>query len=161
MKKGRHSLYEKKSQSNRGIGVAINENVLYSARGGDTMNASDAFQEQLQLLMRAQKENIQNPLLCHGIVHIFMDTFDAGQDALREYMRQHQLKEVARGTPKELLMEAYERILSVQEETWLHMLQDRYHPENTERIQHKARRVLNEYIPAFVELQKFIVSQKK
>ncbi len=124
------------------------------------MKANNVFQERLQLLLEIQEENIQNPLLCHGIVHVFMDTFDAGQAALREYMRQHQIKEAARGTPKELLMEAYERILSVPEETWLHMLQDRYHPEHAEEIQHKARRVLDEYIPAFVALQNFIVSQK-
>lgn len=114
------------------------------------------FNEQLQLLVEAQQEKVLSPLLCHGIVHVFMDTFDAGQAALREYLLQHQLEEEARGTPKELLMDAYERILSVPEEIWLHMLQDRYHPILEESIWHKACRVLYEYIPAFKVLQQFI-----
>lgn len=122
------------------------------------MNAMKTFTEQLDVLVKAKLQLSENAVIWHGIVHLFMDVFDAGQEALRDYMQQHQLDESAKGTPKELLMDAYERIVAVPEETWLHMLQDRYHPDHTEPVCQKAERVCCEYIPAFVALRNFMTA---
>lgn len=122
------------------------------------MNAMNVFTEELDVLVKAGQQCSEDAVICHGIVHLFMDAFDAGQEALRDYMRQHQSEESAKGTPKELLMDTYERVIAVPEETWLHMLQDRYHPDHTEPICQKAERVCREYIPAFVALRNFMAA---
>ena len=108
------------------------------------MNTLELFNKKLQVLIEIQPEKMRDILLCHGIIHVFAETFDAGQLALRDYFMRHQLEEEAKGTPKELVMDAYERILEVSEDTWIQMLCDRYHPDISENVLQRAQRILNE-----------------
>lgn len=95
------------------------------------------------------KEDLSNVFILHGIVHWFMDEFDLGQQVFRDFLSEEHPSLAISLTPKELILDAYERYLFVDESVWLSMLRDRYHPDCAEPVEEKVRRIIHCYVPAF------------
>ena len=93
------------------------------------MNVYEIFCKKLELLEKAEQADLTNELIQHGIVHVFAAVFDAGQDVFRQRLQEDGMPDALTDTPKELLMDAYEAYLFVDEDVWLSMLRDRYHPD--------------------------------
>lgn len=92
------------------------------------MKTFELFSQGLKDFSGLKKEDLSNVFVLHGIVHWFMDEFDLGQQVFRECLENKDPDLAISLTPKELLLDAYERYLFVSESTWLSMLKDRYHP---------------------------------
>lgn len=102
------------------------------------MKTFELFSQGLKDFSGLKKEDLSNVFVLHGIVHWFMDEFDLGQQVFRECLENKDPDLAISLTPKELLLDAYERYLFVSESTWLSMLKDRYHPDCCEPVEEKS-----------------------
>lgn len=118
-------------------------------KGGESMKTIDLFSQGLNDFSSLQKEDLSNVFILHGIVHWFMDEFDLGQQVFRDYLSESNPSLAISLTPKELILDAYERYLFVDESVWLSMLKDRYRPDCTEPVEAKVERITRYYVPAF------------
>ncbi len=57
----------------------------------------------------------------------------------------------AMGSPKEVIAEAYEQYLFVDESLWLAMIRERFGSEDALDV--RVRRILDSYVPALTQLQ--------
>ena len=88
------------------------------------MNTLDVFLQRLQILAAAKQEDLQNLSIQHGIVHMFQEQFHLGIALLQDALREDGKGMEAMGAPKEIIMAAYEEYIFIEEDVWLHMLQD-------------------------------------
>ena len=79
------------------------------------MKTIDLFSQGLNDFSSLQKEDLSNVFILHGIVHWFMDEFDLGQQVFRDYLSESNPSLAISLTPKELILDAYERHLFVDE----------------------------------------------
>ena len=114
------------------------------------MKSFELFSQGLKDFSRLKKEDLSN-------VHWFMDEFDLGQQVFRDCLEKENSEFAITLTPKELLLDAYERYLFVSESTWLAMLEDRYYPDCCEPVEEKVRRIIRFYVPAFQAMEKEII----
>lgn len=121
------------------------------------MKSFELFSQGLKDFSRLKKEDLSNVFVLHGIVHWFMDEFDLGQQVFRDCLEKENSEFAITLTPKELLLDAYERYLFVSESTWLAMLEDRYCPDCCEPVEEKVRRIIRFYVPAFQAMEKEII----
>lgn len=121
------------------------------------MKTFELFSQGLKDFSGLKKEDLSNVFVLYGIVHWFMDEFDLGQQVFRECLENKDPDLAISLTPKELLLDAYERYLFVSESTWLSMLKDRYHPDCCEPVEEKVRRIIRYYVPAFQTMEKELV----
>lgn len=121
------------------------------------MKSFELFSQGLKDFSRLKKEDLSNVFVLHGIVHWFMDEFDLGQQVFRDCIEKENSEFAITLTPKELLLDAYERYLFVSESTWLAMLEDRYYPDCCEPVEEKVRRIIRFYVPAFQAMEKEII----
>ncbi|WP_298588106.1 nucleotidyltransferase substrate binding protein [uncultured Megasphaera sp.] len=115
------------------------------------MDWQDNFREHIQLLQQAGEADLTNPFVCHGIVHIFQETFDLGLMAFREALKRDGQGMAAMGSAKELIAAAYEQYLFVDEDIWLAMFRDRHGSQDA--IDAQVGRILEEYGQALESLQ--------
>lgn len=113
------------------------------------MKTMTVFLEHLALLQSATKENLQNPFIQHGIIHVFMEQFDLAICVFQEALRQSGQGLAAMGSPKEVIMAAYEEYLFVDEDTWLHMLRDYQGLSREDDLKPVILRILMQYVPAW------------
>ena len=118
------------------------------------MNTLDVFLQRLQILAAAKQEDLQNLFIQHGIVHMFQEQFHLGIALLQDALREDGKGMEAMGAPKEIIMAAYEEYVFIEEDGWLHMMQDcRQTPQETE-LKPLVMRILMQYIPALQQVAK-------
>ncbi|WP_308590486.1 HI0074 family nucleotidyltransferase substrate-binding subunit [uncultured Megasphaera sp.] len=108
------------------------------------------YQTHLQLLQQAKEQDLSNPFICHGIIHLFQEQFDLALDILRDHLKREGKGMAAMGSAKELIAEAYENYLYIDEDCWLAMLKDRRGSRDEVGIQ--VQRILDTYLEAFAAL---------
>ncbi|MFV0618673.1 nucleotidyltransferase substrate binding protein [Megasphaera sp. WILCCON 0056] len=114
------------------------------------MDWQDNFREHIQLLQQAREADLTDPFVCHGIVHIFQETFDLGLMAFREALKRDGQGMAAMGSAKELIAAAYEQFLFVDEDIWLAMLRDRHGSQDA--VETQVGRILGTYQDALAAL---------
>ncbi|MGN0947008.1 MAG: nucleotidyltransferase substrate binding protein [Megasphaera sp.] len=114
------------------------------------MDWQDNFREHIQLLRQAREADLTDPFVCHGIVHIFQETFDLGLMAFREALKRDGQGMAAMGSAKELIAAAYEQFLFVDEDIWLAMLRDRHGSQDA--VETQVGRILGTYQDALAAL---------
>lgn len=118
------------------------------------MNTLDVFLQRLQILAAAKQEDLQNLFIQYGIVHMFQEQFHLGIALLQDALREDGKGMEAMGAPKEIIMAAYEEYVFIEEDVWLHMMQDcRQTPQETE-LKPLVMRILMQYIPALQQVAK-------
>lgn len=115
------------------------------------MTERQAFTAQLQLLQQAEQQDLSNLFILHGIVHLYQGVFDLGLTVFRDALKRDGYGMSAMGSPKEIIAEAYEQYLFVDESIWLSMLRERY--GSTDSLDVQVRRILDSYVPALTQLQ--------
>lgn len=112
------------------------------------MTALEEFISHFTVFSQAEAEDMESVFIQHGVVHLFMEQFDLGCRVFQECLCRDGHGTAAMGSPREIIMAAYEAYLFVDEDSWLDMLRDRYETgmlEGYERVQ----RIVKRYIPAF------------
>lgn len=112
------------------------------------MTALEEFICHFAVFSQAEAEDMGNVFIRHGVIHLFMEQFDLGCRVFQECLCRDGHGTAAMGSPREIIMAAYEAYLFVDEDVWLAMLRDRYETvsvKGTARVQ----RIVEYYIPAF------------
>ena len=123
------------------------------------MKKFDQYVRYLQVLCRAEQEDVTNEFIVSGIIDKFYIQFELGWKVLKELLRYEGANQAATGSPREIIKTAYVYFDFMEESIWLEMLRDRNdttHIYNEEAAQQLVERILHQYIGVFVSLEQQI-----
>lgn len=124
------------------------------------MKKFENYLSNLAVLEKADKEDLENEFILSGIIDKFFLQFELGWKVLKELLK-YEGKAVANtGSPREIIKAAYAVYDFMDEETWLSMLRDRNdmaHVYDEEAAKRLVKKILEEYIPTFVQLKDSLV----
>lgn len=123
------------------------------------MKKFDQYVRHLQVLCRAEQEDVTNEFIVSGIIDKFYIQFELGWKVLKELLRYEGANQAATGSPREIIKTAYAYFHFMEEDVWLEMLRDRNdttHIYNEEAAQQLVERILHQYIGVFVLLEQQI-----
>ena len=123
------------------------------------MKKFDQYVRYLQVLCRAEQEDVTNEFIVSGIIDKFYIQFELGWKVLKELLRYEGANQAAMGSPREIIKTAYVDFDFMEESIWLEMLRDRNdttHIYNEEAAQQLVERILHQYIGVFVSLEQQI-----
>lgn len=123
------------------------------------MKKFDQYSRHLQVLCRAEQEDITNEFIISGIIDKFYIQFELGWKVLKELLRYEGANQAATGSPREIIKTAYAYFDFIEENIWLEMLRDRNdttHIYNEEAAQKLVEKILHRYIAVFVTLEQHI-----
>ena len=123
------------------------------------MKKFDQYSRHLQVLCRAEQEDITNEFIISGIIDKFYIQFEFGWKVLKELLRYEGANQAATGSPREIIKTAYAYFDFIEENIWLEMLRDRNdttHIYNEEAAQKLVEKILHRYIAVFVTLEQHI-----
>ena len=123
------------------------------------MKKFDQYSRNLQVICRAEQEDITNEFIISGIIDKFYIQFELGWKVLKELLRYEGANQAATGSPREIIKTAYAYFDFIEENIWLEMLRDRNdttHIYNEEAAQKLVEKILHRYIAVFVTLEQHI-----
>ena len=123
------------------------------------MKKFDNYCQNLNVLSKAEAEDLENEFILSGIIDKFFLQFELGWKVLKELMRYEGRSIANSGSPREIIKAAYTIYDFLEEETWLAMLRarnDLTHIYDGEAAQAMVSEILRAYIPAFRKLQEGI-----
>lgn len=123
------------------------------------MKKFDHYSRHLQVLCRAERQDITNEFIVSGIIYKFYIQFELGWKVLKELLRYEGANQAATGSPREIIKTAYAYFDFIEENIWLEMLRDRNdttHIYNEEAAQKLVEKILHRYIAVFVTLEQHI-----
>ena len=128
------------------------------------MKKFENYVANLNVLRRANEENLENDFIIGGIIDKFFLQFELGWKVLKELLKYEGCAVGNSGSPREIIKESYKMYAYIEEEVWLAMLRDRNdltHIYDGTQAKKLVEKILEKYIPAFVELQNNIEEQYK
>lgn len=123
------------------------------------MKKFDQYVRYLQVLCRAEQEDVTNEFIVSGIIDKFYIQFELGGKVLKELLRYEGANQAATGSPREIIKTAYAYFHFMEEDVWLEMLRDRNDATyiyNEEAAQQLVEKILHQYIGVFVSLEQQI-----
>ena len=120
------------------------------------MKKFENYSLNLNVLSKAEKEDLENEFIISGIIDKFFIQFELGWKVLKDLMRYEGRSIANTGSPREIIKAAYSVYDFIEEDVWLSMLRAR---NDMTRIYDKnaakemVNKILNEYIPAFIKLK--------
>lgn len=123
------------------------------------MKKFEQYSRHLQVLCRAERQDITNEFIVSGIIYKFYIQFEFGWKVLKELLRYEGANQAATGSPREIIKTAYAYFDFIEENIWLEMLRDRNdttHIYNEEAAQKLVEKILHRYIAVFVTLEQHI-----
>lgn len=128
------------------------------------MKKFDNFISNLEILQKAENEDLKNEFIISGIIDKFFIQFELSWKVLKELLR-YEGKSVANsGSPREILKAAYEVYDFIDEDVWLDMLKarnDMTHIYDGDAAKRLVNNILYTYIPEFLKLRENIAEQYK
>ena len=123
------------------------------------MKKFEQFSRHLQVLRRADKEDITNEFIISGIIDKFYIQFELGWKVLKELLSYEGVKSAASGSPREIIKSAYACFDFIDENLWLQMLRDRNdttHMYNEQAAVELVDKIIKEYIPLFEKMEQAV-----
>ncbi len=120
------------------------------------MKKYDNYVSNLNVLMHADEQALDNDFIIGGIKDKFCLQFELGWKLLKELLTYEGRAEAATGSPREIIKAAYAVYDFMDETVWLDMLRDRNlstHIYDGEEVRRLAQRVIDRYIPAFERMR--------
>lgn len=121
------------------------------------MKKFENYVSHLRVLERADQEMLDNEFIISGIIDKFSIQFELGWKVLKQLLTYEGSKASATGSPRGIIKEAYAVYPFFNGELWLQMLKDRNdmaHIYDGNAAKKLVERILQKYIPQFVELEK-------
>lgn len=128
------------------------------------MKKYDNFHRHLDVLKKADKEDLSNEFIISGIIHKFFIQFELGWKILKELLTYEGSSQGLSGSPRKIIKGAYYCFDFIDEEIWLKMLRDRNdctHIYNSDMANELVKKIINIYIPEFDKVDKIIYSRYK
>ncbi len=116
------------------------------------MKRFERYLKHLEVLQRADQEDLENEFIISGIIDKFFIQFELGWKVLKQLLRYEGIGISRFGSPRDIIKEAYACFDFLDEETWLCMLQkcnDTTHIYNEEAARQLVQEILEVYIHAF------------
>lgn len=116
------------------------------------MKKFDNFISNLDVLERAENEDLNNEFILSGIIDKFFIQFELSWKVLKELLRYEGKSAANSGSPREILKAAYSVYDFIDEDIWLDMLKSRNdmtHIYDGEAAKRLVNMILENYIPAF------------
>lgn len=116
------------------------------------MRRFEQYQKHLEVLKRADQEDLTNEFIVSGIIDKFFIQFELGWKTLKQLL-EYEGREVSRsGSPREIIKAAYACFDFLDEEIWLRMLRQRNdtaHIYSEEAARQLVQQILECYIREF------------
>ncbi|MCI8711083.1 MAG: nucleotidyltransferase [Ruminococcus sp.] len=125
------------------------------------MKKFENYVSNLRVLEQANKEDLNNEFIISGIVDKFSIQFELGWKLLKALLTYEGNKTFATGSPRGIIKEAYTVYPFFDGELWLEMLKDRNdmaHVYDGNAAKKLAIRIIKEYVPQFINLEKEITT---
>ena len=123
------------------------------------MKKFEQFSRHLQVLRRADKEDITNEFIISGVIDKFYIQFELGWKVLKELLSYEGVKSAASGSPREIIKAAYAYFDFIDENLWLQMLRDRNdttHMYNEKAAVELVDKIIKDYIPVFEKMEQAV-----
>ena len=123
------------------------------------MKKFDNYKSNLSVLVQADAQDIKNEFIIGGIIDKFFIQFELAWKVLKELLTYEGIAAAQSGSPREIIKEAYKCFSFIDEQVWLSMLSERNnlaHVYDKNAAYRLVQRIIEEYIPQFVELEKNI-----
>lgn len=120
------------------------------------MKAFENYSTNLNILKKADKQDLNNEFIISGIIAIAFIQFDFSWKLLKECLRYEGNLAANSGSPREILKAAYSTYPFIEERVWLDMLKarnDMTHIYDGGAAKKMVDVILKEYIPEFLKLQ--------
>lgn len=120
------------------------------------MKKFDNYVSNLEILKKAENEDLENEFIISGIIDKFSIQFELSWKVLKELLRYEGKRTAASGSPREILKAAYELYDFIDEDVWLEMLKSRNdmtHIYDGEAAKRLVNSILHCYIPEFIKLR--------
>ena len=120
------------------------------------MKKFENYSLNLNVLSKAEKEDLENEFIISGIIDKFFIQFELGWKVLKDLMRYEGRSIANTGSPREIIKAAYSVYDFIEEDVWLSMLRarnDMTHIYDGNAAKEMVNKILNEYIPAFIKLK--------
>lgn len=124
----------------------------------------DNFISNLNVLEKAENEDLNNEFILSGIIVKFFIQFELSWKVLKELLRYEGKSAANSGSPREILKAAYSVYDFIDEDIWLEMLKSRNdmtHIYDGEAAKRLVDMILRKYIPAFEIMRKKIQEKYK
>ena len=128
------------------------------------MRKFDNFISNLNVLEKAENEDLNNEFILSGIIVKFFIQFELSWKVLKELLRYEGKSAANSGSPREILKAAYSVYDFIDEDIWLEMLKSRNdmtHIYDGEAAKRLVDMILRKYIPAFEIMRKKIQEKYK
>ena len=126
------------------------------------MKKFDNYVSNLEILRKADSENLENEFIISGIIDKFFIQFELSWKVLKELLRYEGSREARSGSPREILKAAYSVYDFINEDVWIEMLKSRNdvtHIYDGEAAKRLVNIILQKYIPEFLRMQKGILER--
>ena len=126
------------------------------------MKKFDNFISNLNILSKAQNEDLTNEFIISGIIDKFFIQFELGWKVLKELLRYEGKSIALTGSPREIIKAAYSIYDFLDEDIWLSMLKSRNDMTpiyNGEAARNLVQIIIESYIPAFISLKEHIMEK--
>ena len=126
------------------------------------MKKFDNFISNLEILQKAENEDLKNEFIISGIIDKFFIQFELSWKVLKELLRYEGKSAANSGSPREILKAAYEVYDFIDEDVWLDMLKarsDMTHIYDGDAAKRLVNDILYRFIPEFVKLRENIEKQ--
>ncbi len=120
------------------------------------MKKFDNYVSNLEILKRAENEDLENEFIISGIIYKFFVQFEFSWKVLKELLQYEGKRAAASGSPREILKAAYELYDFIDEDIWLEMLKSRNdmtHIYDGEAAKRLVNSILHRYIPEYIKLR--------
>lgn len=126
------------------------------------MKKYDNYVANLKVLASAEKEDLSNEFIISGVIDKFFIQFELGWKLLKELLKYEGSPQASSGSPREIIKTAYTVYDFIDENLWLSMLNSRNdmsHIYDGNAAKRMVGQILEQYIPAFEQMQKSIEKQ--
>lgn len=126
------------------------------------MKKFDNYVSNLEILKRAENEDLENEFIISGIIYKFFVQFEFSWKVLKELLQYEGKRAAASGSPREILKAAYEVYDFIDEDIWLEMLKSRNdmtHIYDGEAAKRLVDSILHRYIPEYIKLRDCILDK--
>ena len=126
------------------------------------MKKFDNFSSNLQVLQKAEQEDLENEFIISGIIDKFFIQFELSWKVLKEVLRYEGENAANSGSPREILKAAYEVYDFIDEDIWLDMLKSRNdmtHIYDGDAAKRLVDNILHRHIPEFEKLRVSLIKR--
>ncbi len=126
------------------------------------MKKFDQFSRHLEVLQKADREDLENEFIISGIIDKFYIQFELGWKVLKELLAYEGRSIASSGSPREIIKAAYGCFDFIDERIWLEMLRERNnttHIYNKDAAKELRDHILEKYIGEFIRMHQAIMKR--